>query len=74
MVVFSFNNPSTEAVGTSLGYARASQECPIKEILPAALCAGGGVGGGDSAVFIDWVIAELGQSEVREPGKGTLWA
>ena len=41
MVVFSFNNPSTEAVGTSLGYARASQECPIKEILPAALCAGG---------------------------------
>ena len=42
MVVFSFNNPSTETVGTSLGYARASQECPIKETLPAALCVRGG--------------------------------
>ena len=46
MVVFSFNNPSTETVGTSLGYARASQECPIKETLPAALCVRGGWGEG----------------------------
>ena len=40
MVAFSFNNHSAKALGSTLAYARASQECPIKETLPIAFWGG----------------------------------
>lgn len=71
MVAFSFNSPRTEAVGTSLGYARASQECPIKETLPAALCQGW-EGGVDCAVFIDcWLLQNWVSQRSGSQGRGS---
>lgn len=51
MVAFGFNNHSAKALGSTLEYARASQECPIKETLPIAFV------GGNCVVLIDcWLL------------------